>query len=271
MRLKGKIAIVTGGNSGIGRGIARRAVEEGAKVAIIGRDAAKGRDTLEELHRFDPESAFFRADLGIEAEAKDAVDAAIARFGRLDILVNNAGAGARRSGVQEADPPTTRLDKLLRPNLFAAYHVATHAMPALAKSGRGAIVNISSTATFHGNWGNYGIAKAAVEALTRSLAVEGAPAGIRVNSVSPGWIRTGATSPDGKVEEWEKTASLLGRMGTPDEIARAVVFLASDEASFITGSTLIVDGGLMVTDYPSLPFLDAVGAWRLFAAAVESG
>src|SRR6266404_5799127 len=225
MRLQGKVVLVTGGNSGIGRGIALRAVGEGARVAIVGRDEAKGADTLKELHKLGAEAAFFRADLGVEAEARGAVESVSERFGRLDVVVNNAGAGASRSGVLATDAPGDRLRKLLNPNLMAAYFVASYAMPALRQAGSGAIVNISSTATFHGNWGNYGIAKAAVEALTRSLAVQGAP----------------------------------------DEIARAVIFLASEEASFITGATLIVDGGLTITDYPSLPWLDAVGAWKLFS------
>ena len=265
MRLKNKAVLVTGGNSGIGRGIALRMAAEGARIAITGRDPKKGADTLAALKAAGATAVFFPADLGHENEARAVVEKAGAEFGRLDIVINNAGAGARRSGVLETDPPGERLHKLLRPNLEAAYYIAAYAMPLLAKAGKGAIVNISSTATFHGNWGNYGVAKAAVEALTRSLAVEGAPFGVRVNSVSPGWIKTEAVSGSGAAEDWEKGASLLGRMGRPDEIARAVVFLASEEASFVTGTTLIVDGGLVITDYPSLPWLEAVGASRLFA------
>ena len=268
MRLEGKVVLVTGGNSGIGRGIVRRAVEEGARAAIVGRDAAKGADTLAEMAGIGADADFFQADLGSEAAARDMVAAVVRRFGRLDVLVNNAGAGARRSGVLPQDPPGVRLAKLLRPNLEAAYHVAAYAMAHLRDAGGGAIVNISSTATFHGNWGNYGIAKAAVEALTRSLAVEGAPHRIRANSVSPGWIDTETVS-TGTDRSWHTSASLLGRMGTPDEIARAVCFLASDEASFVTGTTLIVDGGMMFTDYPSLPWLEAAKSWRLFAGLAD--
>jgi NAD(P)-dependent dehydrogenase (short-subunit alcohol dehydrogenase family) len=268
MKLKDKVVLVTGGNSGIGRGIVGCAAEEGARVAIAGRDRAKGEDTLAELRGRGAEAAFFAGDISVEDEARTLVEGVCERFGRLDVVVNNAGAGARRSGVLEGDGPGARLRKLLGPNLEAAYYVSAYALPALRDAGGGAIVNISSTASLHGNWGTYGIAKAGVEALTRSLAVEGAPHGIRANGVSPGWIKTGATKGTEAAEAWEEGASLLGRMGVPEEIARAVVFLASDEASFVTGATLVVDGGLTITDFPSLPWLDAVGAWKLFPGLV---
>lgn len=271
MRLKDKVVLVTGGNSGIGRGIVRCVVAEGAQVAILARDAAKGAETVEEVRADGGEAAFFPGDLGVEAEARALVEAARAQFGRLDVVVNNAGAGARRSGVSEGDGPGARLRKLLAPNLEAAYFVAAYAMPALREAGGGAVVNISSTASLHGNWGTYGVAKAGVEALTRALAVEGAPYGIRANCVSPGWIETGATADTGAAESWEAEASLLGRMGRPEEIGRAVVFLASEDASFVTGATLVVDGGLTVTDYPSLPWLEAVGAWKLFPGLLPAG
>jgi NAD(P)-dependent dehydrogenase (short-subunit alcohol dehydrogenase family) len=133
----------------------------------------------------------------------------------------------------------------------------------LARSGKGAIVNISSTATLHGNWGLYCVAKAAIEGLTRSLAAEGAKHGVRANCVSPGWISTETDSFESasgtKSGEWEQPPSLLGRMGIPAEIAAAVLFLASDEASFVTGQTLIVDGGLAITDYTSMNLLSKVG------------
>lgn len=261
LAMQGKVALVTGGNSGIGRGIAHRFAAEGARIAFCGRDSSKGDTVLRELREVGAEGEFYPVDLVDEPAVQDFVDAVAEQFGGIDVVVNNAGAGSRRADVRDDDSPRERWDKLRAPNLDAAYYVCSHALPWLARRGGGSIVNISSTATWHGNWGIYGIAKAGTEGLTRAFAAEGAPHRIRVNCVSPGWIATGndAFLPASGESEWTTPPSLMNRMGTPAEIAAAVLFLASGEASFITGQTLIVDGGLMITDYPSVPLLESVG------------
>ncbi len=268
MNMQGKVVLITGGNSGIGRSIVHRFVTEGAKVAFCGRDEAKGAAVENEVAEQGGEGAFFAADVAHEAAAAGLVAAAADRFGRLDVVVNNAGVGSRRCGVEPGDSPGQRWEKLRGPNLDAAYYVSAHALPVLAAGG--AMVNISSTATWHGNWGSYGIAKAGNEGLTRSFAAEGAPFGVRVNGVSPGWIATdqdkAAPASGSAGGDWDMPPSLLGRMGMPGEIAAAVLFLASDEASFVTGQTLVVDGGMMVIDYPSTAMLESVGD-RLYSRA----
>src|SRR4029079_8544968 len=262
--------MVTGGNSGIGRGIVHRFAAEGARVALVGRDRDKGAAVEAEVRDQGGDAVFFACDLAEEAAVKTLVQD-VEKLGPLAIVVNNAGLGGRRTAIAKDDGPGTRWEKFRGPNLDAALYVSAYAMPAIARAGGGAVVNISSTATLHGNWGYYCVAKAAVEALTRSLAAEAAPHGIRVNAVSPGWIaidmdkvQHASGSPDGS---WHLPPSLLDRMGSPSEIAAAVAFLASDDASFITGQTLIVDGGLAITDYSSLDLLRSRG-WALFGGTL---
>lgn len=268
MRLRNKITIVTGGNSGIGRSIVLLASEEGAKIVIAGRDRARGEEAVKQVQQIGGEAVFIAADLRDEEQVQALIRQTVAHYGRIDVVVNNAGAGAKRSGVQADDPPFSRWQKLVDANFLTTYLVSAHALPEMRKAGGGAIVNISSTAAVHGNYGIYGAAKAGVEGLTRGMAVEAAPDNIRVNCVSPGWIKTEATHPEdasdpealAQRDTWEQETSLFGRMGRPEEIAQAVVFLASSQASYITGATLIVDGGLTVIDPTAQSWLKSMGA-----------
>jgi NAD(P)-dependent dehydrogenase (short-subunit alcohol dehydrogenase family) len=267
MRLQNKVTLVTGGNGGIGRSIAELAVVEGARVVITARDVARGKETVQALRQAGGQAIFVPADLSQEDQVRTVIEKTIAEYGALHVVINNAGAGAKKSGVLPEDEPGVRWNKLVGANFTSTYLVSAYAMPELRKADGGAIVNISSTAAVHGNYGIYGAAKAGVEGLTRSLAVEYAPYGIRVNCVSPGWIKTEVTHPVGEQtteasarrEAWEKTTSLLGRMGRSEEIAQAVLFLASDQASFITGATLIVDGGLTIIDPTAESWLVTMG------------
>lgn len=263
MRFSDKVAIVTGGNFGIGRGIAHRLAAEGATVAIAARNEKRANRVVEEIHDLGGECAFFKTDVTDEAQITALIDNVVSQFGKLSLLVNNAGVGSQHCGIEADDPPAKRWQIFRQTNLDSTYLACAHALPHLVKNPHSAIVNISSTASFHGNWGLYGVAKTGVDGLTRSFAAEAAPYGIRVNAISPGWIETSAQetaaaagSDDG---DWDMPPSLLNRMGTPEEIAATAAFLLSSEASFITGQTLVVDGGLMILDYPSRPSLEAVG------------
>lgn len=260
MGVDGKVALITGGNSGIGRRIVHRFIDEGARVAFVGRNRPRGAAVEKEIRERTGEGTFFAVDLTIEEDVAALIDDITKQYGGIDIVVNNAGEDG---DVEKGSSPGARWERLRRSNLDSAYYVASYALPLLKLSGSGAIVNISSTGALHGNWGLFCVAKAAMEGLTRSLAAEGAPYGIRANGVSPGWIATehdATRHPSGSSNgKWENLPSLLGRMGTPEEIASAVLFLASEEASFITGQTLIVDGGLTIIDYPSVPLLKQIG------------
>lgn len=250
MEFEGKVAVVTGGAQGIGRACAEAFVAQGASVVLGDVDEAAGRAAAAELG---PRTAFARADVRSMAEMQALAALAEARFGGIDILVNNA-ARAIGGVVDEIDEEswTTVIDT----NLSGYWRAMRVCVPQMRRRGGGAIVNISSVQGLRAfaGWPAYAAAKGAVNALTVQTALDLAPAGIRVNAVAPGTIMTPmnerifADLPDGGAalrEKWNR-AHPIGRFGRPPEVAEAVLYLASDRASFITGEILRVDGGLAI-------------------------
>ncbi len=268
MKFENKVTLVTGGNFGIGYGIAKKFAEEGSEIAIVARNEERAKNVIKDLENRGFVAKFFKTDVSKEEEVKKMIKEVLNVFGKLNIVVNNAGCGSQHCGVKPNDPPSSRWEILRGANLDSNFFVSAHSLPHLAKNKDSAIVNISSTATFHGNWGLYGVAKTGVEGMTRSFAVEASTYGIRVNCISPGWIETSpeqtAAAQGNNSGEWEMPPSLFERMGTTEEIANTAAFLASNEASFITGQTIVVDGGFTMIDYPSRNSLKSVGH-RIFS------
>jgi len=240
MRLDGKTALVTGGASGFGAGIARRFLEEGARVMVadVNADAAEAMaDVLG--------CAWAAGDVGRDADVAEIAEAALAEFGRLDILVNNAGV-TRDQLLLRMKPEDW--DLVIRINLTGTFNFTSAVVPAMLKQRAGRIVNVASVMGMVGNPGqaNYSASKAGVIGLTRSTAKEVASRGITVNAVAPGFIETAMTQ---KLPEAARAEILkkvpMGSVGQPEDVANGVLFLVSDMARYITGHVLVIDGGLI--------------------------
>ena len=249
-RLDGKVAIVTGGGSGIGRATAKAFAGAGAAVAIFDIDPARAESAAEGIAAGGRPVSAHRADVTDKESIERAVEAAALRHGSVDILVNNAGIGIRAPAV---DLPLADWDKVVAVNLTGVFLCSQAAARRMLQQGRGgAVVNLASIMGFSGGGVypnvSYQATKGAVVNMTRALAVEWAPAGIRVNAVAPTWVRTNLTAPlldqPGIVERIEALTP-LGRLATPDEIALAILYLASPAAAMVTGHTLAVDGGFL--------------------------
>lgn len=249
MRLKGKAAIVTGAGKGIGWGIAKVFVEEGAKVVIVDWDEESGKKTAKELHDAGGDTLFVKCDVSDEQQVNAMYEKAVQAYGDIDVLVNNAGVGVYKSFM---DATMADWDRALSINLKGQILCSRSVVPQMQKRGKGAIVNISSVHAFQTVNGvaPYATSKGGVFALTHAMAIDLAPI-IRVNAIAPGWIYTpliqsifdSYADPAAQRKEIERRA-LMKRIGVPEEIGHAAAFLASDEASFITGVQLFVDGGL---------------------------
>jgi len=245
--LRGKRVLVSGGSSGIGAAAARRFLEEGCRVVLAGLDPAEVRSAVEALEHLG-EVHGFSADVSRETDVRDLVGAATNALGGIDVLANNAGIAWREPFL---DISAEHWDRMLAVNLRGMFLVAQAVARGLVEQGRGgAIVNMSSTNGLGGeaDYAHYNASKAGVLLLTKTMAVELGPRGIRVNALCPGFIRTALNEriaadmgPD-FIDRYEQSIPLL-RTGLPEEVASAYAFLASDDAACNTGSELVVDGG----------------------------
>ena len=252
MRLEAKVAIVTGGGSGIGRASAEAFAREGARVVVADRSESDALETAAKIGEGGGEAATAIGDVTDGADAEAMVRAAVDRYGRLDVLLNSAGITSRHSSLKDASPEEA-WDKVIDINLKGTWMVSWHAVPEMERSGGGSIVNLASTMALVGypvgigdGFNPYPPSKGGVIQFTRTLALAYAKKGIRVNCLCPGYIATSLTA-DLRANDETRRLTLdrtpMGRYGQPEEVANAALFLASDESSFITGAPLIVDGG----------------------------
>jgi NAD(P)-dependent dehydrogenase (short-subunit alcohol dehydrogenase family) len=247
-RLEGKVAVVTGGGTGIGEAICRKFAREGAKVLVNGLPGDPIEDVAEAVRKEGGEAAAFAGDVSAEAIAKACIDAAITTYGRLDVLVNNAGVLVANADTDAM--PVDKFDEQIRCNIRSAFLMTKFALPHLRKT-RGNVISAGSEGGVNGQPRNtaYGGTKGFLHAFMRGVAVEQARHGVRANCVCPGPIDTAWThketgAVDEQIEQALVAATPLGRRGTVEEVANVYAFLASDEASFVTGALWIADGGI---------------------------
>jgi len=248
--LIGKVGLVTGAGGGIGRAIAEAFAREGAKVVVADFNPETGQETVSRIQQFGGEAVLAVADVSDESAVKAMVDTAVSHFGGLDIACNSAAVSRGSGLIHEFERSV--FDDTLTYCLTNTWLCMKYELEVMLDQGRGSIVNISSNASLKGQPYNtaYAAAKGGVNILTKSSAAEYGARGIRINAVSPGVIRTPGVEKyfeeQPKIAEGLKKAAVMGRIGEPEEIAEAVVFLCSDQASFITGQILSVDGGAAV-------------------------
>jgi len=238
-RLQGKTALITGGTAGIGRAIAETFAREGARVVVAGRDAGRGQAAAAAIGEG---ATFVQADVSSVADVRGLARAATEALGQVDILINNAGMAsfAPAHELAEAD-----YDATFATNVKGPYYLTAALMPAMAARGSGKVINITTMAASFGMPGlaAYGASKAAVELLTKAWAAEYGPSGVNVNAIAPGPVRTEPSGARADFADQVGSLAPVGRAGQPEDIAAAAVYLASDEAAFVHGAILPVDGG----------------------------
>ena len=246
MRLQNKVALISGGARGMGAAEARMFAREGARVVIGDVLDAEGRQVEAEINETGGECVFVHLDVTQESEWQSAVQTAVTRFGKLDVLVNNAGI-VRRTSVE--DMSADEWDLIMNVNAKGVFLGTKTAIPEMRKAGGGSIINISSISGMLGQdyvSSAYNASKGAVRIFTKSAAIQYAKEGIRVNSIHPGTIDThmaGERLTNPELQREAEARTPLGRTAHPDEVAYGVLFLASDESSFMTGSEVVIDGG----------------------------
>ncbi len=249
-RLEGKVAIVTGGNAGIGEAIAKRFADEGASVVITGRRQSELDRVVSGIRHNKGKALSVAGTVTDEAHAQDVAQRTLDSFGRIDVLVNNAGVGEFGKRLHETED--TAWATLLDVNLTGVFRMTRAVLRQMLKQGRGVIVNISSVASLVGiPWGPaYAASKGGLDALTRALAIDYARDGIRCNVVNPGLINTPMAAPlmaNPEMLQPIMAHYAIRRPGTSEEVAGMVLYLASDEASWVTGGTFTIDGGMTVS------------------------
>jgi 3-oxoacyl-[acyl-carrier protein] reductase len=252
MRLKDRVALITGGAAGIGKATAQRFIEEGARVAICDVNAEAGTAAVQELG---PQAGFFEVNVADRQAVQAWVDDVVGEYGRIDVLVNNAGILRDnqlvkvKAGELVKQMPEAEFDLVMGVNLKGVFNCTQAVAPHMIRQGSGVILNASSVVGLDGNFGqtNYVASKAGVIGMTKVWARELGRHGVRVNAVAPGFTATEIlVSMPEKILDGMRAHTPLGRLGEPRDIANAYLFLASDEASYVTGAVLRVDGGIVV-------------------------
>ena len=248
--LSGRHALITGASRGIGRAIAVRFAAEGADVAIAARNAETLAEVAEAVRAVGGSCTVIQADVTEADAATRIVEQALAGMGALDVLVNNAGGNSFMSPLETMK--YSGWQKIMELNLDSIVRLLQASLPPMIASGHASIINVASVAGLNGSplMSHYGAAKAALISLSRSLAIETAPQGVRVNALVPGWIETDLTGfarTDEGMEKYLIDPVPMKRWGTSEEMANGALFLASDQSSFMTGQSLILDGGLTAT------------------------